>query len=188
MPLSPYWLRDNCPCAHCRDPRTGQKLFQITDLPDDLAISHQHRADGHLAVQWSDGHHSRYPLAWLDAPHQDDHRSEQGKHLWQSADFAAGIPEAPWDAYLADPAERAAVLRAVRRYGFAVLRGVPLVEGQVLTVARSFGYVRETNYGELFDVRVEPTPTISRSPASRSLRTPTTRTVTRYPPCNCCTA
>ena len=24
------WLRDNCPCAECRDPRNGQKLFGIT--------------------------------------------------------------------------------------------------------------------------------------------------------------
>ncbi len=28
----------------------------------------------------------------------------------------------------------------------------------VLTVAETFGYVRETNYGELFDVRVVPDP------------------------------
>lgn len=50
------------------------------------------------------------------------------------------------------------MLGAVRRSGFAVLRGVPAVERQVLTVAGTFGYVRVTNYGELFDVRVEPDP------------------------------
>ncbi len=158
MPLSPYWLRDNCPCSHCRDPRNGQKLFQITDLPDDLVISGQERTDSHLTVTWSDGHRSRYPLAWLDEPAEGDQRTEQHKRRWQAADFAAGIPEAPWDAYLADPAERAAVLRAVQRFGFAVLRGVPTVERQVLAVAETFGYVRQTNYGELFDVRVEPDP------------------------------
>lgn len=32
------WLRDNCPCGACRDPRNGQKLFQITDLPAHLAV------------------------------------------------------------------------------------------------------------------------------------------------------
>ncbi|MFG2779743.1 gamma-butyrobetaine hydroxylase-like domain-containing protein [Streptomyces prunicolor] len=31
--LSLTWLRDNCPCPRCRDPRNGQKLFQITELP-----------------------------------------------------------------------------------------------------------------------------------------------------------
>ncbi|WP_446425896.1 2-trimethylaminoethylphosphonate dioxygenase [Kitasatospora purpeofusca] len=156
--LSPYWLRDNCPCTECRDPRNGQKLFQITDLPDDLAIAARAELDGHLEVLWSDGHRSRYPAGWLAEEAGEDGRTESGKQLWAAADFAAGLPEAHWDTYLADPAERAAVLAAVRRSGFAVLRGVPAVERQVLAVAETFGYVRVTNYGELFDVRIEPDP------------------------------
>ncbi|MFH8382032.1 phosphonate degradation HD-domain oxygenase [Kitasatospora sp. NPDC018058] len=154
----PYWLRDNCPCAECRDPRNGQKLFQIDDLLSDLTIAASKELDGNLEVLWSDGHRSRYPLTWLHEEAEDDGRSEQGKRLWAAADFARGIPEADWAAYLTDPAEQAAVLAAVRRSGFAVLRGVPTVERQVLRVAESFGYVRVTNYGELFDVRVEPDP------------------------------
>ncbi|WP_329579732.1 TauD/TfdA family dioxygenase [Kitasatospora sp. NBC_01250] len=161
-----YWLRDNCPCAECRDPRNGQKLFQITDLPAELGISAEIEQDGRREVLWSDGHRSRYPLDWFAAPDRitpeqpatGDRRSEAGKRLWRAADFAAGIPEARWSDYLADPAERAAVLRAVQRLGFAVLREVPTVERQVLEVAASFGYVRQTNYGEIFDVRVEPDP------------------------------
>ncbi|MFD7827774.1 phosphonate degradation HD-domain oxygenase [Kitasatospora sp. NPDC059803] len=156
--LPPYWLRDNCPCAECRDPRNGQKLFQIDDLPQDLAVAASTETDGGLEVLWSDGHRSRYPLEWLGAERDGDGRTEEDKRLWVAADFAHGIPEARWEAYLADPAEQAAVLTAVRRSGFAVLRGVPAVERQVLTVAESFGYVRVTNYGELFDVRVEPDP------------------------------
>ncbi|MGE7435324.1 2-trimethylaminoethylphosphonate dioxygenase [Kitasatospora sp. NPDC001175] len=158
MPLSAYWLRDNCPCTECRDPRNGQKLFQITDLPGDLAIAEQAEEDGVLAVRWSDGHRSRYPVEWLTGTGAGDGRTEQGKRLWEAADFPAGRPGADWDAYLADPAQRTAVLAAVRDVGFAVLRGVPALERQVLEVARDFGYVRETNYGELFDVRVEPDP------------------------------
>ena len=44
------------------------------------------------------------------------------------------------------------------RYGCALLRGVPASPGRVLEIAATFGYVRETNYGKLFDVRVEPDP------------------------------
>jgi alpha-ketoglutarate-dependent taurine dioxygenase len=44
------------------------------------------------------------------------------------------------------------------RDGFFLLRDVPCRPGTVLTVAGSMGYVRETNYGRLFDVRVEATP------------------------------
>jgi gamma-butyrobetaine dioxygenase len=44
----------------------------------------------------------------------------------------------------------------VLRLGFVLLRDVPPEPGTVLEVAASFGFVRETNYGRLFDVRVEP--------------------------------
>ncbi|MGF1428925.1 2-trimethylaminoethylphosphonate dioxygenase [Kitasatospora sp. LaBMicrA B282] len=162
----PYWLRDNCPCADCRDPRNGQKLFQITDLPEELSVSASTELNGRLEVLWNDGHRSSYPLDLLTTEEHartGDRRTEADKRLWQAADFTADqapeqLPEARWADYLGDPAERAAVLRAVQRLGFAVLREVPTADRQVLAVAASFGYVRATNYGELFDVRVEPDP------------------------------
>ena len=33
------WLRDNCPCPECVAPGTGQKLKDITDMPNGLAIT-----------------------------------------------------------------------------------------------------------------------------------------------------
>jgi gamma-butyrobetaine dioxygenase len=50
------------------------------------------------------------------------------------------------------------VLGAVARYGAGLLRGVPAVPGAVTAVAETFGFVRETNYGRIFDVRVVPDP------------------------------
>lgn len=65
---------------------------------------------------------------------------------------------ADWAAYTSDDRVREGCLGAVARYGCALLRGVPVTPGMVLEVAATFGYVRETNYGKLFDVRVEPDP------------------------------
>ncbi|MCX5015638.1 TauD/TfdA family dioxygenase [Streptomyces sp. NBC_00555] len=171
-----FWLRDNCPCTECRDPRTGQKLFQITDLPDGLAIgaarSGVPAADGSpgLEVRWEpDGHRSVYPQAWLTAhvpgaapatgaPHAGDGRTEADKEPWAAADLAGRIPEAGWDAYIGDRRVRMRTLESVVRLGFVLLRGVPPRDRMVLDVARTFGFVRETNYGELFEVRVEADP------------------------------
>ncbi|HEX4688569.1 MAG TPA: TauD/TfdA family dioxygenase, partial [Nocardioides sp.] len=49
-------------------------------------------------------------------------------------------------------------LRAVQSLGFAVLHGTPVDDQTVLRVAETFGHVRSTNYGDLFDVRVEADP------------------------------
>jgi gamma-butyrobetaine dioxygenase len=70
----------------------------------------------------------------------------------------AGVPAADWAPYLADDAVRASLLDAVARYGAGLLRGVPAAEGMVTAVAETFGFVRETNYGRIFDVRVVADP------------------------------
>jgi hypothetical protein len=48
----------------------------------------------------------------------------------------------------------------VLRWGFVLLYDVPTEPGMVLEVVAGFEFVRETNYGALFDVRVQPAPGI----------------------------
>jgi gamma-butyrobetaine dioxygenase len=157
------WLRDNCPCAQCTDPRSGQKFSAITDLPDDLAVAAAEDAGESVVVTYGpDRHRSVFSRAWLTGHALDGHgdgdgRTEDDKVLWMAADLP-GLPEASWPHYLAEPAERVRGLDAVLRLGFVLLRDVPAEPGLVREVAASFGYVRETNYGRLFDVRVEPAP------------------------------
>jgi gamma-butyrobetaine dioxygenase len=158
------WLRTNCACEQCRDPRTTQSLFDITDVPADITIAAVTPDTDTVEVAFSpDGHRSTFTWAWLDAHRLDgrdssDMRTEVDKDLWQAADLIHNMPEADWEVYASDTATRARCLEAVMRLGFVVLHGVPTEPGSVLTVARSFGYVRETNYGTLFEVSVEPDP------------------------------
>jgi gamma-butyrobetaine dioxygenase len=165
------WLRDNCPCASCVDPDSGQKLNDITELPNGLTVSATEVTGELVVVTYApDGHRSVFSRSWLaahalgsgrDRDGDGDERTEDGKELWRPADLdpAAGrLPEASWLSYLAEPAVRARALDAVLRWGFVLLHDVPSEPGLVLEVAASFGFVRETNYGRLFDVRVEPRP------------------------------
>lgn len=169
--VPPVWLRDNCPCARCRDPRNGQKLFQITELPAGLGVDVVREARTGAGapareVVWApDGHRSVFSEAWLAAnlpglrSPVGDGRTEADKQLWAAADLRGRVPEADWSAYTADAAVRTRALEAVVRWGFVLLRDVPCRHGQVLEVAETFGFVRETNYGRLFEVRVEADPT-----------------------------
>jgi gamma-butyrobetaine dioxygenase len=163
------WLRDNCPCPACRDPDSGQKLKDITDIPNGLVVAAAEDTGESVVVTYApDRHRSTFSRSWL-ADHaldgdsgggggtQDDGRTEDDKQLWLPADLD-GLPRGSWPRYLAEAADRARALDAVLRWGFVLLRDVPAEAGMVLQVAASFGFVRETNYGRLFDVRVEPRP------------------------------
>jgi gamma-butyrobetaine dioxygenase len=161
------WLRDNCPCTECAVPGSGQKLFGITDLPhpDEIRIDRADEDfDGNLTVLFApDGHKSHFPAEWL-AEHRPgrslpyDDRAEDAKVLWQAADFADQLPSAPWNAFAQDPATLATCLESLLRNGFFILRDVPVQDRAVLAVAKVFGFVRDTNYGDLFEVRVEENP------------------------------
>jgi len=161
------WLRDNCPCPDCVAPGTTQKVKDITDMPNGVAITHTVHADDSVTVTFApDQHRSTFSRSWLagNAPGGDsdpDERTEDAKELWLAADLEPStgrFPQASWPRYLGEPAERIRALEAALRAGFVLLRGVPAEPGAVLEVAASFGFVRETNYGRLFDVRVEPAP------------------------------
>jgi hypothetical protein len=148
-------------------PGSGQKLFGITDLPRPEEIRIE-RADedsaGNLTVVFApDGHTSHFPADWLEEhrpgsnlPHDD--RAEDAKVLWQAADFADALPAAAWNDFAQDPATLAACLESLLRNGFFILRNVPVQDRAVLAAAEVFGFVRDTNYGTLFEVRVEENP------------------------------
>jgi gamma-butyrobetaine dioxygenase len=159
LPFPAVWLRDNCRCPSCRDDRSGQKLFGIIDLSPDVAVRRVERTDTTVTVWFApDDHRSEFDAAWLDAqlrPGDGDGRTEADKQLWAARDLTARVPSAEWPAYLGDDSERLRALRAVQTLGFVILRSTPIEAGTVLQVAETFGHVRSTNYGDLFDVRVE---------------------------------
>jgi gamma-butyrobetaine dioxygenase len=166
--LPAIWLRDNCPCGECRDSRSGQRLLSITGLPAEVAVDAVTVSGDAVEIVFSpDGHRSVFDVGWLaqfgalratHASAAPDDRTEVTKWLWTAAGIAGDLPEGSWPRYLGDCAHREECLRALLVDGFVLLRDVPCEPGTVLAVAGTMGFVRETNYGRLFDVRVEATP------------------------------
>lgn len=160
------WLRDHCACPACRHPQTRERLFRVIDLPDELpAPAAAVTPEGALRLSWPAmpgfaAHESLFDPGWLrqrvaaDAP---DPLSVDRKVPWD-ASLAGGLPEVEHAAFMESEAGLAEWLRALDRYGLAVLRGGPAVEGEVLRVAERVGWPRETNFGRHFDVVSKPDP------------------------------
>jgi gamma-butyrobetaine dioxygenase len=151
---SPYpaiWLADNRPDR--RDRPDGQRLFDAIDLPDGIAIRAAALVDGSVEIDLAGfDTPARFETAWLRAHALDPvSRAERRRRpmLWNSS---LALPTGDYAAVASDGAARAAWLRQAYDHGFALLRGVPAEPGMVCTVVELFGFVRETNYGRLFDV------------------------------------
>jgi gamma-butyrobetaine dioxygenase len=155
--LHRFALRDACPCAQCRHPTSGQRLFESRLVVPEAQLARAVANAGGLVVTWQDGHRSDYPADWLEqevAAAQTALRPLRARTLWDAQLDLAGRRERFQDVF-GDDAVRQRWLASIEEFGFAVLSGAPLAEGTVASVAEAFGHVRVTNYGRTFDVTVK---------------------------------
>ncbi|MGH8202644.1 MAG: TauD/TfdA family dioxygenase [Steroidobacteraceae bacterium] len=152
--LPPLWLRERCQDPLSLDPHTQQRLFDPHRLPDDLSLVRvESRSDNRVSLAFSDGYTGEYELHRLAA----------------ELDLEDGLPgEVPWRADLAldtvsvdggtldDDAARLRSIESFLTHGFVIIRNLPSDPECILQVARRFGYVRETNFGRLFEVYSRP--------------------------------
>lgn len=159
------WLRDNALDAETRSPSNGQRLITVLDIPTETRIARTKIGNsGDLEVVFApEQRRVNFPAAWL-AERIYDRQLERvpgwtapAIERWD-AKLQSHVPTADHQKVTTDRGALGAWLAAIRRYGFAVLTGLPTDSGQLCKVAELFGYVRETNYGRWFEVRAEVNP------------------------------
>jgi gamma-butyrobetaine dioxygenase len=154
------WLLDNSP-EH-RDNHTGQRLIDVADLPESPEISSVTLDGEWIEVAWAGiGRRARFSAQWLEERCNCSNHTETPLKpeltLWTAQD-SARFCTMDYREFCASLSARAGWLRAAAGWGIAFLHGVPCEEGTVLSAASFIGWVRETNYGRVFDVAVNPRP------------------------------
>jgi alpha-ketoglutarate-dependent taurine dioxygenase len=149
---SARWLFDHADDA--RDPISGQRSLGALALDGDARLSAVEIDGEALRLCFSpSGAQRRINLGALrggDAP--------RALSCWLTPEPIARASPIPFEAYLSDdPALREALAR-VARFGIAVLSGAGAAPDAVERAVARFGYIRETNYGRCFDVKIEPRP------------------------------
>src|SRR5215472_14421194 len=156
------WLLDNR--REDRDAHSGQRLIDITDLPESPRIRSAVTSDGTVRIEWEgESPAASFDIAWLAAhaygrsartPEQQQRLWLEGARLDARRDFArASLAE-----LRSNPASRLRWLTRLLQEGLAFLDEVPTTESAILEVVPLVGRVLETNYGYTFDVRSVPQP------------------------------
>jgi gamma-butyrobetaine dioxygenase len=157
--IHPLWLRERCRDAASMDLRTQQRLHDPSDLDPGLAIlAVSQPVAGTFKVKFSDGHEATFAALNIleEAALAANSHDCPPLRLWDGT--LTPLPRVRWRADAGDD-ERYSWLETFLSLGFVIFEGVPSEAATVLKVGAAFGFVRETNFGALFDVRSTPAAT-----------------------------
>ncbi|KAL5413337.1 hypothetical protein PMIN03_003770 [Paraphaeosphaeria minitans] len=166
------FLRDSCTCPTCVDPDSRQKLFQTSDIPQEIegkARTVQDEKRGWVVeVEWQNDvpgygpeHRTTHSIDWLRRALTTEVELRGGvryddRVFWDRDTITKNnkwIDYADWmshDTALFD------ALTHLNRYGILFLKNVPESETSVVSIASRIGTLKDTFYGRTWDVRSKP--------------------------------
>jgi gamma-butyrobetaine dioxygenase len=155
------WLRDNLP--EDRDGHSGQRLIDVMDIPAAPRIRSASLRNGAVEVDWADEQRrSSFDIGWLyECSHGDLQRPELRTRMWLEGAKRVPHRDFGWLTFQAlqtEPQARLTWLTRLLQDGIAFLSDVPCRNDAILEATAYIGYVPETNYGRVFDVRAVPQP------------------------------
>ncbi len=153
------WLRDNCPSAF--HPQTGERSFDLLSVESSLkpatVVPNVHGVE----IVWAgDGHVSRYDAGWLAARRPGLRREDPADvtPVTWGAGITAHLPSAS-ASDLAKGGETLALwMEALLRYGIVRVTDVSTDAEAGRHLAESIGFLRQTNFGTVFEVVSMPDP------------------------------
>lgn len=165
LPLGNFsykWLRDSCPGAESIHPSTRQKIHCTTDAIKDAKPKSVSADKDGLRIEWQSGHRSFYPTEYL---------ARYSTYSRLSA-FHHDVCQQPWDLLKISTNDQLfvpygsvqtdsgwlAAATQLERDGLVFIQGVPNAETsnetcELRRVAETFGELRHTFYGPLWDVK-----------------------------------
>ena len=154
--IHPLWIRERSTEKGEVDQNSFQRLYDPEKIKPDLQIKNaQLLADNKMHVEFSDNHNATY---CLDKLITEITRSNvlPPKIYWDKNDaelkkfsFAYGANESQ---------QLFEILKFYHEYGYVVVEDLPAKDGEVIKFAEKIGFIRETNFGKLFNVRSQKQP------------------------------
>lgn len=153
----PYvWLRDNCRCTECYDPKPKWRLGALINTldPDIEPVSESLIDSGKtFEVKWPEQHTSRFSIEWLakmkfSESHPDPiDASRHPKKLWGAAELQDNVPTFLFNDILTDDQTALDWLKAILNYGLAVIKEAPQEPKTIIKLGNRVGFMKKTFLG-----------------------------------------
>ncbi|KAG9557581.1 Clavaminate synthase-like protein, partial [Aureobasidium melanogenum] len=156
------FLRDSCTCSQCVDTSTRQKRFDSADIPTNIRIRNMETKHDNVVITWKHDVPGFGPdhetvlntehLAWSpDFP--KTHEYLGGKFAWDHASLENSRLDFDYNEYMSDEKVLFDLLQQLQMYGLVFIKNVPEAESSVVQTANRIGPLKNTFYGDTWDVR-----------------------------------
>jgi len=155
--IHPFWLRERVNGDNFVDKGTQQRLFDPTELKENIEIDNLNLSKDFLEVTFKDGAYTKLAI-------------ENILKEFSNINEIKFIDKIEWDSSLKDfnnfefkdnffeEQEMYKALINFYKYGFVIFKKVPTKDNFIVNFANSIGSIRRTNFGDFFDVKSKPNP------------------------------
>jgi len=153
--IHPLWLRERAKTENLVDKFNDQRLYDPSQLDQNIKIKKASMNNGHLNLEFTDGIKFEYEVNNL-LYEIDRKEPVENVVLWDS-----NFKKKTTVIYEKDIFEMKimyGVLQDFYKYGFVIFKNVPVEDNYIVKFANSIGTIRPTNFGESFSVKSVPEP------------------------------
>ncbi|CAD0114896.1 unnamed protein product [Aureobasidium uvarum] len=159
------FLRDACACSQCVDISTRQKRFDSADIPSNIRIRSLDSGSGpdsETVITWKHDVHGFGPdhvtrlsnkLLVRSTLYPKTHEYTGGKWAWNKSVLEERMVDFEYNEYMSDEKVLFRMLEQLQMFGLVFIKNLPEAESSVIQTANRIGPLKNTFYGETWDVR-----------------------------------
>ena len=154
--LHPLWIRERSNEKNAVDQNSFQRLYDPEKLPVDLKINELTQInEDKVRIKFSDNHEAEYCLKSLSKELQRS-KGLPEKILWDNSNIELKNFKFIYGENESDQLLK--ILHYYHQYGFVLVSGLDAKDSEIINFANKIGYIRETNFGKLFNVVSQKQP------------------------------
>ncbi len=156
--IYPFWLRERVNNKEYLDQLSKQRLFDPTELDINVLINKAKITNEYLKINFDDGVFSKFHLKTIlnELIDQNNDIRSIPKIKWDSS--LKRIKNFNYENNLSESKKMYDLLISFYKYGFVIIKNVPVKKNFIVKFANSIGSVRRTNFGEYFNIKSKHSP------------------------------